>query len=590
MLMSIISNAAPRDEEKERWRALASKGLEALPEEVFSWKIDPEIALGAFYTAWDVPKGVATTAAPKAPSGAWRSWMYVDAQDFASPKALLPYCDLEWCQGVLFDLGRGEFLGGKLFLEKIQSKGLLLAYRLSTSREDSKKNPHPERIKNTWASLPKPSFVWEASCKTDPLSSVPTACLDNTAFQALGASPSLQLAHVLGAALVYLLEARKKNLDLQQALSSWRIIQMAEADYFHEIAKLRALRRCLAKLGTALGFADPQGAAWQVSIVSTTNLWQATHIDPSMALVRASSQALASVVGGATDLMPLFPPEGARLGGAAPQRRALSILQILSHEANLSHPQDPAHGSYFFEHLTDALGRQGWKHFQQVEQLGGLGNPTARKYLQTAACKQGQHLEERLRQRKQKLIGLNAYVQPEVPSTFPCPPPKDKHAFVHAYDRIGAAYEALVLRYQSRATALKDLVVAVYASPEAQGLQSYWQDMVAAALGKSLPKRSLGLSAPLPEEKKLLLLYSLPPDEDNTAGVPVRLQSLKRRGPWPVLCYASSGEVGADKKKKKEEASAWKALGGHGFDFPQAATLDGWQRLQQIVFDALDLA
>ena len=51
---------------------------------------------------------------------------------------------------------------------------------------------------------------------------------------------------------------------------------------------------------------------------------------------------------------------------------AVNVQRILQEEAHLDAVSDPAGGSYYVEALTDALAREAWKLFQQVEAEGGF--------------------------------------------------------------------------------------------------------------------------------------------------------------------------------------------------------------------------
>ena len=85
--------------------------------------------------------------------------------------------------------------------------------------------------------------------------------------------------------------------------------------------------------------------------------------DPYTNLLRATTEAISAVIGGADTLL----RRAVRLRRASRAQRPAHPRE----EAHLDAVADPAGGSYYIEALTDALAREAWKLFQQVEAEGG---------------------------------------------------------------------------------------------------------------------------------------------------------------------------------------------------------------------------
>ena len=117
------------------------------------------------------------------------------------------------------------------------------------------------------------------------------------------------------------------------------------ASFFIEIAKLRALRYLLR---TKIG----EGQA--VTLVATvdTGTW---GDDPHTNKIKATTQALAAVLGGADVLnIPAFDltnPDGTGFD----RRIARNIQHLLKHESGLNRVADPLGGSYYVEAITQAI-------------------------------------------------------------------------------------------------------------------------------------------------------------------------------------------------------------------------------------------
>jgi len=119
------------------------------------------------------------------------------------------------------------------------------------------------------------------------------------------------------------------------------VLLTMDANFFHEIAKLRAAR-----------------ALWSRVCPRPIQLWAATpartSIDPEMDLLRATTEALSAVLGGCDVLV---------VGKAGySEHLARSLGRILAEEAHLSHVADAGGGCYYIEALTASLIEAAWKH------------------------------------------------------------------------------------------------------------------------------------------------------------------------------------------------------------------------------------
>ncbi|MBK9488574.1 MAG: hypothetical protein IPO07_07135 [Haliscomenobacter sp.] len=127
-----------------------------------------------------------------------------------------------------------------------------------------------------------------------------------------------------------------------------------------EIAKLRALRLLWQNVLKAYG-------------VQTSALEIAAHFAPASQdehpntnLIRAATQAMSAVIGGANQLYVL--PSNASLHESPTpftRRIARNVQHLLRLESHLDKVIDPAAGSYYIEKLTEELAHKAWAIFQQ---------------------------------------------------------------------------------------------------------------------------------------------------------------------------------------------------------------------------------
>ena len=83
-------------------------------------------------------------------------------------------------------------------------------------------------------------------------------------------------------------------------------------------------------------------------------------------MVRAATQAMSAIIGGAKELYILPANVGAGENPTAFTRRiARNVQHILRLESYLDKVQDPAAGSFYIEKLTEELAKKAWAIFQQ---------------------------------------------------------------------------------------------------------------------------------------------------------------------------------------------------------------------------------
>ena len=169
--------------------------------------------------------------------------------------------------------------------------------------------------------------------------------------------------------------------------------------YFVEIAKLRAARLLWAQAVAAFGIQGADAARMRLAV--RTPRRNKSVLDPATNLLRVTTEALSAVVGGC-DALTVEP------FGFDPHL-ALNVQRILQDEAHLDAVADPAGGSYYVEALTDALAREGWKLFQQVEAAGGFARALSSGAVEKALSESRAARAAALASRRKVLVGVNNY-------------------------------------------------------------------------------------------------------------------------------------------------------------------------------------
>jgi len=184
-----------------------------------------------------------------------------------------------------------------------------------------------------------------------------------------GASAAQELAYALASALEYLRWLLEGGVSMNVASRNIGFSVGVSCDLFLELAKLRALRLCWAKLIAAYG-GDAQ--AQNTHLHAVTSLRTKTRRDPWVNMLRTTTEAFSAMVGGADALTTRGFDETLGVSEPFARRIARNTQIILNEEAHVTRVADAGGGSYYIESLTDGLARSAWRLFQEVERRGGM--------------------------------------------------------------------------------------------------------------------------------------------------------------------------------------------------------------------------
>lgn len=242
-----------------------------------------------------------------------------------------------------------------------------------------------------------------------------------------GASAVQEIAYAMSTAIEYIRVLQFRGLPVDTIAASIRFSFSLGANYFMEIAKIRAARMVWAQIAGAFGGSEE---AQKISIHARTSLFTKTVYDPYVNMLRTTTEAFSGVVGGVDSMEVTCFDEAVRPGDEFSRRIARNTQIMLQNECNLLQPVDPAGGSWYIETLTNQIAEKVWKLVQQLEELGGM----------SAALKQGhvqQSIQDVLKKRFRNLavradraVGTNMYANGiEKPLPVPKKTPKATQAF-----------------------------------------------------------------------------------------------------------------------------------------------------------------
>lgn len=224
-----------------------------------------------------------------------------------------------------------------------------------------------------------------------------------------GANAVQELASALAAGACYLRELATRGIDPAAVLPRIRFGFSVGPDFFMAIAKLRAFRKLWVAVGQAFGAPSSACAA---CIHARTSLWNRSFLDPHTNMLRATTEALAAVLGGCDSLHVGAFDEVIRPPDEFSRRIARNTQIILRDECGTHRVVDPAGGSGYVESLTDDLCAAAWKSFQDIEARGGILAALADGSLQKSVADVAAKRADAVATRRESQVGVNRYANP----------------------------------------------------------------------------------------------------------------------------------------------------------------------------------
>ncbi|MEX0751061.1 MAG: methylmalonyl-CoA mutase family protein, partial [Dehalococcoidia bacterium] len=229
-----------------------------------------------------------------------------------------------------------------------------------------------------------------------------------------GSTAAQEIGFAFANAIAYIEACQRSGVDVDDIAPRISWIFNTHNNFFEEVAKYRALRRMWAKLlRERFGAKNPN--SWKLRTHIQTGGATLTAQQPENNIVRASLQALASVLGGVQSMALSCYDEALAIPTTEAQRIALRTQQIIAHESGVTDTADPFGGSYYVEYLTDEMEKRAQEYIDRIEDMGGSVAAVESGYMQSeiqeAAVQQQQDIESGAR----VVVGVNRFRSNEDP-------------------------------------------------------------------------------------------------------------------------------------------------------------------------------
>jgi len=197
-------------------------------------------------------------------------------------------------------------------------------------------------------------------------------------YQESGAGAVEEVGFAISAGVDFLDAMVERDLPLDCVTGSVGFEFAMGPEFFIQIAKLRAFRMVWAKVVESFG-GDRKNA--KAAVHARTACWNKTIYDPHVNILRATTEAISAVLGGADSISVAAFDECYRVPDESSRGLARNTQLILKKETLLERVADPVGGSYAIESITDAIATKAWKVFQELETAGGYRKAKAAGFI-----------------------------------------------------------------------------------------------------------------------------------------------------------------------------------------------------------------
>jgi len=223
-----------------------------------------------------------------------------------------------------------------------------------------------------------------------------------------GCSAVNELAFTFGNALEYVDSVLARGIPVDKFAPRLSFMFATHSDFFEEVAKYRAARRLWARLmSEKYGAKNPKSMLMRFHTQTAGS--SVTAEQPENNVARITIQALAAVLGGAQSLHACSYDEAFTIPTEKTARISLRTQQIIAHESGVANTVDPLGGSYYVEHLTDAIEAAAKEKLNRILEGGGMVEMIERGRVQQEIMNEAYEFEKKVQKGEYVVVGRNKY-------------------------------------------------------------------------------------------------------------------------------------------------------------------------------------
>lgn len=256
----------------------------------------------------------------------------------------------------------------------------------------------------------KSALIAEGKALIEALAELPgykCVNVNSVALNNAGAYIYQELGYALAWGAEYMNALTEAGVDATEAGKRMKFNMGVSDNYFMEIAKFRAARMLWAQI--VKQYEPKCDCACQMHVCAFTSEYNQTIFDSYVNLLRSQTETMSAAIANVDSIVvtPFDKPYEVPTDFA--ERIARNQQLLLKEEAHFDKLVDVAGGSYTVEHLTDAIAKEGWKLFLEVENAGGFLAETLKGNIQKAVNASNDKRHADAAKRKEFILGTNQF-------------------------------------------------------------------------------------------------------------------------------------------------------------------------------------
>lgn len=237
-----------------------------------------------------------------------------------------------------------------------------------------------------------------------------TILIDGAVYQNHGASAIQELGYVLSSGAMMIDAMLDRGLSIAQIAARVVIRLGVGANFFMEIAKIRAARMLWSELIKAYGGSETDAKVWIHAVTTDINK---SEYDVWVNLLRTTIESFSAVMGGADSIETGCFDASVRQSDEFSRRIARNQQLVLAEEAHFQKVVDPAGGCWYIECLTAEIANSAWKLMQETEASGGMASVISSCKIKQDLNKTMQSRKTAVNSRRDVVVGVNMFANPD---------------------------------------------------------------------------------------------------------------------------------------------------------------------------------
>jgi methylmalonyl-CoA mutase N-terminal domain/subunit len=233
-------------------------------------------------------------------------------------------------------------------------------------------------------------------------------------LQPAKANPVQEIAFSLAICCAYIDSTLERGFDIDTIAPYLNhFVVNVDMDFFEGICKLRAFRKCWARLMRER-YGATRSEALKIRLMTSPTTIALTLQQPLNNIARLGIMATACALGGAGENMttPLH-DEAHSLPAEEAIRVGAAIQHIVAHETGVAETIDPLAGSYYVETLTKQMEDAAFAEMDKIFAMGGAAKAIESGYFQRALGREQYERNKDLEEGLRKWVGVNHLVLAE---------------------------------------------------------------------------------------------------------------------------------------------------------------------------------